>query len=156
MKKIQLLTTVLLFIFAGCETTQSTTSEPTATPQSQALTNTYWKLVELNGKALPANSTLDRKEIFMMLTDVGSKVVGNGGCNSFGGSFVPGSNGSNLTFSQLIRTKMACGALQLEDEFFKALESTNTYAIANNELHLIRDNNPPIAKFISIAGKTAN
>lgn len=154
MKKILLFTTVLALSFTSCETTQTTTNPPVGTPMVNSLTNTYWKLVELNGSALPATTVGDRNEIFMVLSSAGNKVVGNGGCNSFSGSFVSNSNGATLNFSQLVRTKMACGALQLEDGLFKVLETTDSYTLVNNELHLTKNMGTPMAKFISIAGKT--
>nr|WP_315816760.1 copper resistance protein NlpE N-terminal domain-containing protein [Paraflavitalea speifideiaquila] len=51
-----------------------------------AVLNRYWKLVELMGKPVLVDSTFI-KEPHLILQDDGSRIVGNGGCNGFSGSF---------------------------------------------------------------------
>ncbi len=62
---------------------------------------------------------------------------GNGGCNSFGGSYQV--NGSQVAFSQIIQTMMACSDQAINDQenqYLHALQSTGQFQLAGNQLSI--------------------
>lgn len=62
---------LLIIIFSDCSSSKknmTTTSDDISSKKtSSTLTNTYWKLIELNGKKIDA-ITADKKEIHLSLT----------------------------------------------------------------------------------------
>jgi len=146
----------LIFLAAALASASCSPSNPTyqnpSSPMLSAITNTYWKLTELNGEAIANAKGSGKREIFMILNEDG-RVSGNGGCNHFGGTFKISGDGFHLTFSQLMGTQMACPDLSLESRLFKALEMTDSFYINHNELQLIRARMAPLAKFVAISGK---
>ena len=143
-----------LFILAACNGTKQA-----ATPgsgSSASLTGTYWKLSELNGKPVGEAEEGKRREIYLTLTTKENRVSGNAGCNGFGGSYTLKADGFGLSFSQMMRTQMACDGLDIENEFISILEKADSYYIINNVLQLNRARMAPLAKFIAVPGKSAN
>jgi len=90
------------------------------------VTDKYWKLIELNGRKI--NTELQLKEAHFKLISNDNRVVGNGGCNSFFGTYqlLPG---NRIKISTLGDTKMACLNDNVEDEFLFTLQSVEDYSI---------------------------
>ena len=66
----------------------------------------------------------------------GNQVNGEGGCNSFGGSYSAGKDGS-LTVSKLLSTMMACeGVMDQESAYFNALSQVKQYHFDQGKLVL--------------------
>lgn len=154
MKMTQLFTIMSLIILSACNS-----SKPAASPgnaSTPSLTGTYWKLTELNGKPVGDAEEGKRREIYLSLTSKENRVSGNAGCNGFGGTYTLQADGFRLSFSQMMRTQMACDGLDLENEFMGILEKTDSYYITNNILQLNRAKMAPLAKFIAVPGKSTN
>ncbi|HKQ89205.1 MAG TPA: META domain-containing protein [Blastocatellia bacterium] len=98
------------------------------------LENTYWKLVELNGKAVAAASR--RREPHLRLSPEAKTLQGSGGCNTMRGGYQ--SNGDRLRFTQIATTRMACPDpyMSQEREFLKALEDTDSFKLSGDKLEL--------------------
>src|SRR2546427_828930 len=64
----------------------------------------------------------------------GGKVQGSAGCNGMMASYEL--NGASLKFAPIMSTKMACPAMDTEQAFLKALESTSRYEINGSSLTL--------------------
>lgn len=110
----------------------------------------YWKLVELNGKQVVADSTF-RKEPHLIFKD-DNRIVGNGGCNSLLGGFsLEGVN--HIKMAQVASTMMACPGLELEDQLIKILKNADTFAVEGDELILNNADGAPLAKFKSVVMK---
>jgi len=112
--------------------------DETCTPAVHAeLIGTYWKLVEIDGKAV--NAPQDMKEAHMILASAESRSHGNAGCNNFFGQFE--TNEDSLTFSATGSTRMACpqAAMDTERGFFAALDTTTRYVISGLFLELYAD-----------------
>lgn len=97
------------------------------------LQNTYWRLVEMNGK--PVVST---KEPYIKLVDKKSALEGSTGCNTIMGNYKIGKHGA-LKF-EYGTTKMMCGDMETEQFVNSALVRTTTYDINSNHLLLYNDN----------------
>jgi len=107
-------------------------SPPTPAPNS-SLTDIYWKLIELDGRS--ATLGAGKKELHMILTSDGSTVRGFSGCNRFTGAYEL--NNDLLQFGPLAATMMAClEGMEQEQQFLKALGSTNRFTIKGESLTL--------------------
>jgi heat shock protein HslJ len=103
-----------------------------------------WVLVELNGKPIGGSDSLGTPP-HMRFIEAESRFAGNGGCNGLSGVFeLKGMN--RITFSHMIRTQMACPALDIENEFIKALETTDNFVVAGDTLVLNRARMAPLAR----------
>jgi uncharacterized lipoprotein YbaY/heat shock protein HslJ/uncharacterized lipoprotein NlpE involved in copper resistance len=101
------------------------------------LTDTYWKLVQLNGKKIPIAPS-HKRQIRITLASEGSLLIGFSGCNQFSGTFKQTEN--KLSFSQMAGTMMACVApyMKLEQMVFKMLDETFSYRIEGEKLFLLK------------------
>lgn len=134
--------TTALASLASCHTAEQSTTG------SASIVGKYWKLIELNGKTVQLAEQLKR-EPHMILNTSENRVNGNGGCNSFFGSYaLPGNKG--ITFSKMGSTKMACpdDVMQVEYQLFQAFEMTNKFTLRNDTLLLTKTDMTPLAKFV--------
>jgi len=97
------------------------------------LQNTYWKVIELEGKAVETPEGM--REAHVILASEGSRAHGHAGCNNFFGGFE--TSGDHLEFSALGSTMMACPeGMDTEQAFLKALGETTRYTIIGQFLTL--------------------
>lgn len=112
-----------------------------------SLTNTYWKLIELNGQ--PAALGAGNRELYMVLTTEGDRVHGFSGCNKFTGNYQQ--KDGQLHFEPLASTRMACiTGMEQEKRFLDALESTVRYALSGESLSLYERHDQLILRFESV------
>ena len=109
------------------------------------ITNKHWKLVELNGKKIPANTDF-KKEPHFILNENEAKITGNGGCNNFMGSFTINTDNS-IQISKLMSTKMACLSIDYEIDYLLFLEKTTHFNLMGDTLILSNKNLKIEAKF---------
>jgi len=113
-----------------------------------SLTETYWKLIELDGQA--AGLGTGGRELHMVLTGEGNLVHGFSGCNRFSGGYQ--GNGGKLTFTQLASTRMACiEGMDLEQRFLDALHRTSQFTIQGNSLALYSGDDQQTMRFMAVA-----
>lgn len=112
-----------------------------------SLTNTYWKLLEINEQ--PASLGAENKELHMILTGDGSKVRGFSGCNRFMGSYKQ--DHSQIQFGPLAGTMMACmEGMEQEHNFLRTLESSERFTISGEKLTLYDADNKLTMRFESV------
>jgi heat shock protein HslJ/uncharacterized membrane protein len=92
-----------------------------------------WALEELEGKKVTvANFT---KEIPMLEINASTQSFsGYAGCNRISGTLFQ--ERELLRFTSIVRTKIACSSVNLEQAFLKALQSSTQYEIKDNRLYL--------------------
>ena len=103
------------------------------------LENTYWKLVELNGKpVVPASR---RREPHLRLSPEAKTLQGSGGCNVMRGVYQL--DGERLKFTQIATTRMACPDpyMSQENAFLKVLEATDSFKLSGDKLELFGGGN---------------
>jgi heat shock protein HslJ len=119
--------------------------EPVPTGGRQAtLQNTYWKLTQVGGKP---SRVAGSREAYLILHPDDAQVVGNGGCNGFGGSYEL--KGASLRFLELTSTLMACidpEMNQQERAFLDALRATRSWRVTGDSLELSGEAGP-LARF---------
>lgn len=131
----------LTAVLAGCPS-----SMPSAESATASLENTYWKLVRLGDQPVEAGE--QRREPHIVLQPDQKRVVGSGGCNNMGGSYVL--EGGQLRFSQMFSTKMACAeGMEQEQAFLAALEKVASWRIEGERLELFDAAGQSIARFES-------
>ncbi len=108
----------------------------------------YWKLTELNGKPVTAGPEV-KKEPHILFRLKGSRVTGNGGCNSFSGTYEL-KNNNRITLSKLITTLMACPDMDSESMFLKALQMADTYDVRGDTLILNKARMASLARFRAV------
>jgi len=125
---------------AGCASTAPTSS-------TASLTNTYWKLVELDGARVSMTPEQER-EVRITLDDNG-KVTGFTGCNRVMGGYTVAAE--VLRFTQLAGTRMMCPppAMQLESAVLANLNSVTGFRIDGEQLILLKDG-APVARYESV------
>jgi heat shock protein HslJ len=98
------------------------------------LENTYWKLIELNGK--PVATPSPRQEPHLRLSPEGKTLQGSSGCNTMRGGYQL--DGARLRFTQIATTRMACpdSYMSQESAFLKALEATDSFRISGDKMEL--------------------
>jgi copper homeostasis protein (lipoprotein) len=115
---------------------------------NQEITGRFWKLMEVDGKKIAGNDAGNREAHFILLPGK-NRVTGHGGCNSFSGTCVlPGEN--KIRFSKLLSTRMACANLDIENAYFKALESAEYYSLEGDTLSLKKPGMPPLARCAAV------
>ena len=83
---------ILLF---SCNTTKTKKVEKTS-----EITEKYWKLIEINGQKVTAENAT-AKEPHLILKSEENRVNGNGGCNSFFGTYELQTNTNRISFSKI-------------------------------------------------------
>src|SRR5699024_940154 len=114
------------------------------------ITETYWKLVSLQGKEVSMPE--DQREAHIKLMNKEGKVTGSGGCNVLNGSFELG-DGNSISFSKVATTMMSCPDMETEQQFLKVLEKVNSYQVEGDTLLLNDSNGETLAKFVSAPEK---
>jgi len=110
------------------------------------LKNTYWKLLEIDGKKIKIPSNV--RELHFVLRNDGKTVKGFSGCNNFMGSYKV--NGNNIEFGPMAGTRKFCKeTMDIEKAFLQVFDKTNNYKIFGEHLELYH-NNKLIAKFESV------
>jgi heat shock protein HslJ len=133
-------TLLLVVVAAGCAVEAQ--DQPLA--QGSVLMDTEWMLVSLSGDAL-----VEGTEVTLRFGD--TSVEGNGGCNTYGGSYAT-SDGS-LSLSGVYWTEMACpepeGVLEQEQAYFQALDAVAGYEVDGEQLGLLDENGNRILAYLA-------
>lgn len=112
------------------------------------VTEKYWKLTELMGKAVTQSGTM-QKEAHLILHNEGNRVNAHGGCNSMMGTYelLPG---NRIKFNKMASTMMACPDMSIEDQLKKVLEMADNYNLDGDKLVLNRARMAPLARFEAV------
>jgi putative lipoprotein len=127
---------IFLFVYACAPEQTATTAAPPTKGEAQqgmkpdvTLTNTYWKLVELNGAGIKPG---EGRELHMILRG-DNQVRGYAGCNQFTGSVTV--TGDALSFGPIASTRRMCpNVMQQEGDFLQALENAHRFSISGEDL----------------------
>ncbi|MCI0516958.1 MAG: META domain-containing protein [Woeseiaceae bacterium] len=105
------------------------------------LAGTDWRPVSIGDRIVPGDTRLHLR------FEVDGKLNGNGGCNSFFGTYTL--DGSDMDIGPIGATRMACPEPQmdLEARFFHALESAESFVTRRNHLLLSDSNGVELAVF---------
>jgi len=146
-----LLSSAIVFIHCTSPNKEKDTDKKVETSSDlfapiENLSDIYWNLIELNGKAVTAYPTQNREPFIMLKRN--REVESSGGCNAMGGTYTSGEN-KQITFSQMRSTKMACPDMTLETDYHAAIEKIRSYESDGKVLTFYDEAKVPIAKFES-------
>lgn len=88
------------------------------------LANTAWQLQQIDGGAVPAEVT-----VTLILND--GQIGGNGGCNSYGGTYR--AQGDQVQFTDMLMTEMYCegAGSTTEQQYMAAMMEIRAFTITN-------------------------
>jgi copper homeostasis protein (lipoprotein) len=113
------------------------------------LWGTHWRLVELEGKAVPAPSD-PRREAYILLDSHEERLSGSGGCNRIMGAFTMDGSGG-LAFSKMASTRMMCPeGMDTEALMLKVLGEVDHYSMQGDSLFLSKGRMAPSARFLAM------
>ena len=143
------------FMAGSCKTSTAAqskvaTEQPKAiAEQTNGITEKYWKLIEINGKPVVFNESAGGREASLILKNEDNRVNGNGGCNTFFGTYEIDPARLRIKFSQMASTMKACLNMEIEGELLKALEMADNYSLSadGKYLSLNRARMAPLARF---------
>ena len=144
---------VVLLGVAGCAPDEagvaatSTEAAPAAENMNPdvTLTNTYWKLIELNGAAVGPG---EGKELHMILRGE-DQVGGYAGCNQFTGSMTV--TGDGLSVGPIASTRRMCqDVMEQESAFLQALENAQRYSISGEDLAIENASGEVTMRFVAV------
>ena len=126
----------------------SAVAPPAPTPDA-ALTDTYWKLVDVDGE--PVLVAPQQREPHLVLNSADSRFAGSGGVNRLMGGYA--SDGIGLTFGQTATTMMAGPpeAMAQEQLIVAALQRVRGFRIAGSQLTLIDGGGTPVLRAVAVA-----
>ena len=145
MKNIFLTLFVFLLVMFSCKSVVESNNIENMTVNKLALTNSKWRLIKLNGKNIGENkkSTINLGIIF---TPDGM-FSAFAGCNSMAGSYELNEKTSQITFSKIITTMMACEEMNTEQELLSILDITDNYNFDGKTLKLNKARMSHLAEF---------
>jgi heat shock protein HslJ len=111
-------------------------------PASAGLEHTRWRPIRIGDK--PVIVSGQEREPWIHLDAGSARVTGSGGCNRFSGGYEAGKG--TLRVGPLAATKMACGSMDTEDAFFRALDETRRYRVKGRVLELLDGNGKVLAE----------
>jgi len=91
-----------------------------------------WVVVEMRG--VPVQQSGGRRDAHIVFEVADKRFTGNGGCNQINGNYIL--DKSEIKFTDVIATKMACNDIEFENAFLSTLSSVDRYEVNGNDLLL--------------------
>ncbi|WP_417369646.1 META domain-containing protein [Gelidibacter japonicus] len=152
MKYILSLSFLACILLFNCKS-QVTPQKPSTTDEVSFI-GTKWVLTKLNGDVLNLSKT-ELEQPFIRLTAKDNGVGGNGGCNTFGGTYTLKDN-QQIEFSQMMATMRYCEGSSIENVFMGNLQKARSYILTDGELTFKDENGYVLASFEPSTEKVTN
>ena len=110
------------------------------------LSETKWRLIEVNGKSVKSS---EAKDYFINLDSKTGRFTGFVGCNTVMGSYAM-IDATKLQFSKVGSTKMSCPDGNVESKFMKMIEKVENYKIEGSNLYFNKSNSSDVLKFEAV------
>lgn len=107
------------------------------------LDGTRWALMALGDKAVTVSD--GGREAYIALNSVENSVVGHAGCNRISSTYKL--HDAQLSFGEVIATRMFCPDMPTETALLAALKATTGWRISGSQLELLDANRQPLARF---------
>ncbi|MDY6945658.1 MAG: META domain-containing protein [Pseudomonadota bacterium] len=144
MKPARYFLVTALLAMAACHSNET---QPDANAGGDAVTyelaGTRWALVQLGGKAVAVSE--GGREAYLALNASDGSVVGNAGCNRLSSSYQQ--SRAQISFGELVTTRMFCPDMPAETALLQALEATAGWRIVGSQLELLDNRQNVVARF---------
>lgn len=137
-----LLVTALLAT-AACTSNESQPSDELDNKVIHELAGTRWALQQLDGK--PVTISQGGREAYLYLNSADGSVVGHAGCNRISTTYKQ--NGAQISFGDVIATRMFCTDMATETALLQALKVAAGWRIEGSQLDLLDGQQKTIARF---------
>ena len=140
--------TLLILIVTGCNSPKKKLLDA----NDNTITEKYWKLKKLDGKAVSMKKNQER-EIYFILKTTENRVTGFAGCNALAGEYSL-EKGNRIRFKNIAITMKACPDVAVnESEFLEVFNLADNYTIVDNILSLNVARRAPLAVFEAVEMK---
>lgn len=134
----------MLLTMAACNSTEPPPPASQSTDEvTFELAGTRWALVQLGDK--PVTISEGGREAYIALNSADGSVVGHAGCNRISTNYQQ--NGAQLSFGDVIATRMFCPDMPTETALLDAMKATAGWRIAGSQLELLNGQQTPVARF---------
>lgn len=131
----------LMIVLSGCGPINIVPD--TGPDQTPGLSGTEWVLSRINNQ-----DPISEAEVTLSFED--TTAGGNSGCNSYGGDYTTGSDGS-LSFGEIVQTLILCmepeGVMELEEEYINTLRMAASYRVVDDRLEILDGTGSAILEF---------
>lgn len=107
------------------------------------LAGTRWALMQLGDKTVTVSE--GGREAYIWLNSTDGSVVGHAGCNRLSTKYKQ--SGAQLSFDDVITTRMFCPDMPTETALLGAMKATASWRITGSQLELLNAQQAPIARF---------
>jgi heat shock protein HslJ len=134
---------------AACRTSRQTETASSEGGKTVPLTGTYWKLTDLYGEPVQIKSA-GAAEPYLMFRAGENSISGNGGCNTFRGTYELKQD-CRIRFSGMVLTRKMCpDAGDTEDLLMHAFDRVRSCVPAGDTLILYGEGTEALARFVAV------
>jgi heat shock protein HslJ len=138
------LTLAVLLAIAACHSNAPQSSPDNGSDEvTHELAGTRWALVRLGEQ--PVKVSEGGREAYIALNSADGSAVGYAGCNRISTTYK--SSGAQLTFGEVIATRMFCQDMATETALLQAMKNTAGWRISGSQLELLDAQQGSLARF---------
>lgn len=134
---------VMLLTMAACNSNEPQPRASSTDEVTHELAGTRWALVQLGDK--PVTVREGGREAYIALNSADGSVVGHAGCNRLSTNYKQ--TGAQLSFGDVITTRMFCPDMPTEIALLEAMKVTAGWRITGSQLELLNGQQTPVARF---------
>lgn len=129
---------------AACNSNESQPAGPQGGDTvTHELAGTRWALVQLGDQ--PVTVSEGGREAYIALNSTDGSAVGHAGCNRMSTTYKQ--SGAQLSFGDVITTRMFCPDMPIETALLEAMKVTAGWRITGSRLELLNSQQQPVARF---------
>lgn len=133
-----------IVVLAACGGNEPRPAEPASGDEvTFELAGTRWALMALGDKAVTVSE--GGREAYIALNSAENSIVGHAGCNRISSTYKL--QDAQLSFGEVISTRMFCEDMPTETALLAALKATAGWRISGSQLELLDANRQPLARF---------
>jgi putative lipoprotein len=134
---------IALLTMAACNSNEPQPPASSSDQVTHELAGTRWALVQLGDK--PVTVSEGGREAYIALNSADGSVVGHAGCNRISTKYKQ--TGAQLSFGDVIATRMFCPDMPTETALLEAMKVTAGWRIKGSQLELLNARQMPVARF---------
>jgi len=133
----------MLLALAACNSNEPRSAASMSDEVIHELAGTRWALMQLGER--PVTISEGGREAYIVLNSADGSVVGHAGCNRISTTFKQ--TGAQLSFGDVIATRMFCPDMPTETALLDAMKATAGWRISGSQLELLSGQQAIVARF---------